>query len=121
MTPTTFYKSSAHVYNGVDYGAIWMCDTCKSYCGCHPGTNKPLGRLANKTLRQLKRKLHDEYFDKLWRSKNMTRHAAYKWLSETLGIPKKYTHIGMFSETTCLRAIDECQKKWKSFYEHRNI
>jgi hypothetical protein len=33
----------------------------------------------------------------------MTRHAAYKWLSHAMGLPKERTHIGMFDIGQCLK------------------
>lgn len=72
---------------------------CDAYVGCHED-GSPLGRLANKPLRQAKKKAHD-YFDKIWKEKYMERTALYEALSDFLNIPDAYTHIGMFSITTC--------------------
>lgn len=99
-------KDSSCVY-GKSYGPIWICE-CGAFCGCHPGTNKPLGRVANNELRRLKKEAHD-YFDPIWKNRIMSRHAAYRMLSVRLGIPKKYTHIGMFSESTCRKVIEICK------------
>jgi hypothetical protein len=33
--------------------------------------------------------------------KLMKRSEAYAWLSERMGIPKEFTHIGMFSVKSC--------------------
>lgn len=101
---------------GKDYGKLWICRTCNSYVGCHKGTNVALGRLANFELRLAKRKAHDA-FDKLWKikeydeeTKNQERNKAYEWLSKTLGIVPEYCHIGMFSEKTCIRVVEEVNK-----------
>lgn len=99
---------SAEVY-GRSYGPIWICRPCGAYVGCHKGTTRPLGRLANAQLRKLKVQAHDA-FDKLWRKRYMTRTDAYAWLSKELEIPSDYTHIGMFSEATCQKVIDLCTK-----------
>lgn len=99
---------SSKVY-GRSYGPIWLCE-CGAFCGCHPGTNKPLGRVANQNLRTLKKMAHDS-FDKIWKQKIMSRSKAYKWLSKNLGIPEKYTHIGMFSEETCKKVIELVNKR----------
>lgn len=72
---------------------------CDSYVGTHDD-GKPLGRLANKSLRLAKKEAH-KYFDKLWKEKHIKRSYAYKLMSLYLGIPPKYTHIGMFKESTC--------------------
>ncbi len=76
---------------------------CDSYVGLHQD-GRPLGRLADKKLRELKRKAH-HYFDKIWKENLVKRDTAYKSLSEDLGIPPEYTHIGMFSEKTCIKEI----------------
>jgi hypothetical protein len=96
-------QDSSVVY-GKSYGPIWRC-TCGAFCGCHPGTNKPLGRVAKPELRRLKKEAH-EHFDRIWKTRKLTRTAAYAMLSRRLGIPKKYTHIGMFSESTCKKVIE---------------
>lgn len=47
----TEYVDSACIY-GKSYGMIYLCRKCDAYVGVHKGTNKALGRLANKELRQ---------------------------------------------------------------------
>lgn len=114
--PSKLYKDSTPIY-GKDYGPVWACIPCKAWVGCHPGGVKPLGRLAKKRLRVLKHEVH-ESFDKIWKFKIMRRTQAYQWLSNQLGIPKQYTHVGMFNEDTCTKAITICKKllsdTWKS-------
>ena len=97
------YVDSKIVY-GKSYGMIYLCNRCNAYVGVHKGTNQALGRLANNELRKYKIKAHDA-FDKLWKSKQMTRTEAYKQLSEHLGIPPEFTHIGMFGVKTCKEVI----------------
>lgn len=94
---------------GTDYGMMWMCKPCDAYVGCHKYTEVALGRLANKGLREFKKKAH-ECFDKIWRSKIMKRTEAYMWLSEQIGTPPEYTHMGMFGEDTCKLVIAICNK-----------
>lgn len=95
--------SSVEIY-GTDYGMLWECKPCKAYVGCHRDTTVPKGRLANAALRSKKKQAH-EYFDRIWKSGLMDRSAAYKWLSEILGTPPEFTHIGMFNENTCKEVI----------------
>jgi hypothetical protein len=102
--PATLLKG-AKMYphlSGVAAKNYYRCDPCKAHVGCHPGTVTPLGRLANKALRQAKMRAHDA-FDPLWRAGGMSRHEAYRWLSATLGISGADCHIGMFDEAMCLR------------------
>lgn len=100
--PTEFVDSSA-VYRQ-SYGMIYLCSGCGAYVGVHKGTDRALGRLAQRPLRKLKHEAH-EFFDKIWQLEYMNRHEAYAWLSRILDLPPEYTHIGMFSEVTCQRTI----------------
>jgi len=105
------YVDSSCIY-GKSYGMIYLCAKCDAYCGVHVGTDKALGRLANKELRYWKKQAH-LYFDVLWKSGKMRRSKAYWWLSNELGIRKKYTHIGMFSVETCKRVVELSKEKIK--------
>lgn len=101
------FTSSKEVYGGKDYGMIYLCRDCDAYCGVHKNTEIALGRLANKNLRELKKKAHF-YFDQLWKERGMTRYEAYGWLSKTLNLPREYTHIGFFTEDVCKNTISYC-------------
>jgi hypothetical protein len=82
----------------------------------HPFTDIPLGTLANRQLRAL-RKEAKELFNARWdrqqikyghgerRAEQKDRTAAYTWLAAQLGIPKSSCHFGWFDETTCIYAI----------------
>ena len=102
--PAVFVDSS-EVYNGRSYGMIYLCKPCWAYVGVHKGTDKPLGRLADAELRRWKIKAH-AVFDPLWKTKQMSRGAAYRHLQNKLGIPKADCHIGMFDVDTCKRVIE---------------
>jgi hypothetical protein len=98
---------------------------CDAYVGCHPDTGKPCGRLADKELRQWKRRAHDA-FDPLWRRKaeklrredpavsfnrarKEARRLAYQWLSGQLGLSRGDCHIGEFGVTLCRRVVELCE------------
>lgn len=104
-TPAEFIDSA--IIYGKSYGMIYYCPNCGAYVGCHKGTDIPLGRLANKELRDWKMKAHDA-FDPIWKSHKMRRKLAYKWLSEQMGIPWEKTHIGMFDVEQCKQVIQIC-------------
>lgn len=89
---------------------FYHCAPCDSYVGCHPGTDKPLGRLANAQLRAAKSAAH-RAFDPIWQGGRMPRKAAYAELAATLGIPVKECHIGMFDLAMCKRVIVICTDK----------
>jgi hypothetical protein len=96
---------------------LWICDSCGAYVGCHDGTTKPLGRLANAELRAAKSRAHAA-FDPLWQAKMRqtncskweARGAGYRWLSQQLGIKKELCHIGMFDVATCERVVEICSR-----------
>lgn len=102
------------------YGMIYICFPCDAYVGCHKGTDKAKGSLANRSLRQLRNKAHN-LFDPLWKakmqrdncSKSEARNAAYDWLSKQLEISREHTHIGMFDNEQCQRAIELCLPFYK--------
>lgn len=87
---------------------FWLCPPCDAYVGCHEGTSVPLGRLANKELRDAKMRAHNA-FDPLWQSRNdISRGDAYRWLAHALDIPRQICHIGMFDCETCYRVVRIC-------------
>lgn len=83
---------------------FYYCDNGHSpaYVGCHKGTIKPLGRLADTELRKAKSEAH-KAFDPIWRNGFMRRGDAYSWLAKVMGVSKKDCHIGMFD-------VDQCKK-----------
>lgn len=93
-------KDSASVYNGRSYGMARVCPRCGAYVGCHKGTDRALGRLANAELRAAKINAHT-YFDNLWKTKLLRRAEAYSWLAELLGVPQEEAHIGMLDTDQC--------------------
>ena len=79
---------------------FYLCEPCKAYVGCHPGTQKPLGRLADAALRAGKREAHAA-FDPIWKEGYMRRGQAYAWLGKELELPAP--HIGEMD-------LQQCQK-----------
>ena len=64
----------------------YLCRNCGAYVGCHGRTDKPLGRLADATLRKWKMAAHAS-FDPLWKTGPFRgrRKAAYGWLAGQMG------------------------------------
>lgn len=96
---------------------FWACLPCDARVGCHGGSTRPLGRLANAELRQAKMEAHAA-FDPLWKFhtfrngyQTMTRNAAYGWLAGQLGINRADCHIGMFDVAQCRRVVEVCQAR----------
>lgn len=100
----TTLVDSSEIY-GTSYGPIYICRPCNAYVGCYKGTHKALGRLANRELRETKKKAH-HYFDQLWKPQVQKRPLEYLWLSQQLEIPKEFTHIGMSNTNQCNRIIE---------------
>ena len=94
----------------------WSCVPCGAYVGCHPGTDKPLGCIADKELRRLRVEAH-ERFDRLWRNGGpLTRTRAYQWLAFTMELGAKQAHIGKFDKGQCIRLKAALKSEsWKSW------
>lgn len=125
----TFLPSSEALYHGRDYGPAYACFKDAAWVGCHPHSERPLGRLANAELRGWKMKAHAA-FDPVWIARWHTKHALdaryskpmarggrYRALAELLGIPREQAHIGMFSVELCQRTVELCASgalaKWE--------
>lgn len=119
--PSFFLQNSACIYHGNDYGPVYICPPCQAWVGCHPGTTRPLGRLADAELRKAKIRTHDE-FDRTWRalferrrrsdpkySHRRARGSRYKRLAELLGITQQDCHIGIFDVQQCMQVVDLCR------------
>jgi hypothetical protein len=82
---------------------FWACLPCGAWVGCHPGTTKRLGRLANAELRRLRSQAHAA-FDPLWKNGGRRRD-EYRWLAEQMGIAAKDCHMGWFDERQCEQVV----------------
>lgn len=109
----TVYVDSSCIY-GKSYGMIYICMPCDAYVGVHKGTDKALGRLANKNLRHWKKEAH-AHFDPIWKKeieegvdKKEARNKAYKWLSEQMKLHIDLTHIGMMDIKQCKQVVKFC-------------
>lgn len=88
---------------------FYQCQNCNARVGCHKGSKRPLGNIANEVLR-LKRKETHQVFDAFWQRRGMTRTAAYKWLAEQMKLPEEKAHIGGFEVDQCQQVIDICRR-----------
>lgn len=113
---TATLRDSIVIYRK-SYGDVWICPnypTCDSFVGCHPN-KKPLGGLANKELREARKKAH-VFFDGLWGKKvaktgctpRDARTAAYRWLSKQMNLGTDACHIGMFDAAQCAAVVKFC-------------
>lgn len=110
LTDSRFLYQGKH-----NFGPVYLCRPCDAYVGCHKDTDKPLGTLANKELREYRRRVHSA-FDYIWRGKLLpSRTAAYKWLAYELGLDYSETHIAKFDVETCKKAIAVCREFLRNF------
>jgi len=101
------FTSNAAIY-GKEYGngKCYKCKGCDSYVGVHENTQIPLGRLANKELRALKKRCH-ALFDPVWKNNNrISRGQAYSKLANILGISVIECHFGWFGKDMLIHCID---------------
>lgn len=113
QSPTEF-ADSARVY-GKSYGRVLICSAyprCDAFVGCHKDSGMPKGTLANKSLREARKRAHAA-FDPLWlgEARAMRRSDAYRWLSEATGLPADSCHIGMMGEAECQLVMKACQNR----------
>lgn len=90
---------------------FWVCWGCDAWVGCKSGTDEPFGDLANEELRAVRISAH-RAFDPVWEHGLMTKHQAYDWLSEALGIPRQDCQIGLMKLEDCSRVS---QLVWERF------
>lgn len=89
---------------GKRYGKSYMvyfCDPCNAYVGCHNNSKKPLGTMADATLRSFRVRAHEK-IDPLWKKGEMKRKEVYEMLRKKLG---KVVHIGESNIETCREII----------------
>ena len=110
---------SAVAYGGRDYGRlVYYCEGCDASVGCHAGTMKPLGSMANAELRRLRVAVHrvfDPIYEKLHAarqrkdpkySKSKARRDCYARLAQRMGMRAEACHIANFDVDQCKRAIE---------------
>lgn len=111
-SPVTL-RSADGIYRDNSRGAmLYVCShypECDAYVRVHSGTKVPMGSLANRELRALRRAAH-HYFDQLYRSGMMSREDAYQWLAQWISAPLSEAHIGHLGEYYCRKVIEESQK-----------
>lgn len=106
--PTCQYCGAGAWLIGGKYGYVWKCDPCGARVGCHPGTKRPLGHLANAELRSARMAAHDA-FDPRWKGQpSGVRSEAYEWLAEQLKIARDDCHIALFDLEQCRRVVELC-------------
>lgn len=83
---------------------------CGAYCGCHNGTVAPLGLPCGPETRAARMDAHAA-FDRLWRSGEMSRSEAYRWLAGVLGLSLDDCHIGKMNKAQALAVVAAVREK----------
>lgn len=107
-SPNVSLTTNDRIYGRVhgNWPYVYFCDDCKAAVGCHPDTHIPLGRMADKTTRHIRAKVH-ESFDPIWRSGLMSRSDAYRWLAAALNIEYDLCHISWLSREQLIEAREK--------------
>lgn len=65
---------------------FWICDTCKSFVGCHHKSNnrlRPLGVIATQDVKNKRVEIHF-ILDPMWKSGKYRRDVLYRLLSKKI-------------------------------------
>lgn len=104
------YTTHARIYGGrtySDWPFIYLCEGCGASVGVHAGTTHPLGTLADIKTKNARKAAHAA-FDPIWKTKQMKRGEAYKWLAEKLDIERWRCHISWFDVDFCELVVKHC-------------
>ena len=91
---------------------LYVCSRwpeCDSYVTAHKYTLKPMGSMANKSLRFKRIQAH-QMLDELRQRRHMDTWAAYVWIQMKKNLAPDKAHIGMFSEEMCDQLISICRE-----------
>ena len=97
---------------GKNYGnsyMCWLCKPCGAYVGCHQNSKRALGTLANKELREWRKKVHAR-IDPMWRDGSIKRKEMYKTLSR---LTNKEFHVGEADIEMCKKVLELFPEKVK--------
>lgn len=110
---TAILRSADGIYlNNHKNTMLYVCKkypVCDSYVRVHPGTDIPMGTMANGRLRRLRTEAHWK-FNQLYARGLMTKSDAYQWLADITSAPLSEAHIGLFGEYYCNKVITESSK-----------
>ena len=100
-----YCKSSAHIYRGADYGAVYDCRPCDAFVGVHRGSTRSKGTPANRETREARKRAHAA-FDAIWRgNRRVSRSKAYARLARCMSLSANECHIGMFDVERCEEVV----------------
>lgn len=105
------YQSADGIYRDNSRNVmLYVCPNypeCDSYVRVHEGTKIPVGSMANRELRGLRKEAHD-YFNKLYLNGYMSKDEAYRWLADIIcTTDMANAHIGNMSDYYCRLVIEK--------------
>jgi len=102
---------------GVFYGCCnWKLNECPGGHGAHQSSGKPHGTPIAKVDKPARRAAH-AVFDKLWKTKTMSRGAAYRWMQRALEMPAIEAHISKFDRRQCRRLVLAFKAEFPELWE----
>lgn len=104
------YGPAAAKRLGLEREKFYQCQNCNARVGCHKGSTRPLGNLANEALRMKRMETH-QVFDNFWKERGMSRTQGYKWMAKKLRLSEELAHIGGFEMDRCQKLIRLCEKE----------
>lgn len=104
------YGPAAAKRLGLEREKFYQCQNCNARVGCHKGSTRPLGNLANEALRMKRVETH-QVFDSFWKERGMSRTQGYKWMAKKLRLSEELAHIGGFEMDRCQKLIRLCEKE----------
>ena len=111
------YRTADGIYKeNTKRAMLFVCSrypACNAYVRANKVTKKPIGTLADPSLRRLRNQAH-RFFNRLYESGLMSKGEAYNWLSVLTGMPESMAHIGFMGEYNCRLIIDESKRLLKS-------
>lgn len=107
LRPAAWIGKTKPCYEGQKFYVCARYPVCDSYVAAHSKSELPMGSLADRRLRWLRRDAH-EALDQFCKKQNKDRSDGYLWLGTQFGIPAEDAHIGKFSEFRCKEVIRMC-------------
>lgn len=97
--------SSSRLFYGQCYGTnVYYCTPCDARVGTHGRGKKPLGTMANASLRILRRRCH-ALIDPYWKKGKYSRSTVYRRMAAAMNLTPEEAHIGLFNEDQCKQLI----------------
>lgn len=115
----TEFIDSKEVYQE-SHGFIFICRRCESWCTTLPNSDQCAGSLANKELRQLRRKTQELLQPLIERKvrygyeRRKVQIKVREWISKILNRPLEESHIAMMDIPECNKMIAEIKSLEKT-------